>query len=309
MENSKSDRRPFEIGFGVPPAFWRGSNHERKRLLEAAHSEGFDHLVVSDHVAFRGGRGRDGLTQAAMLSMLTDLPIHVGVLLLGLRHPTLVARQAIDIVEQSSCDLVIGVGVGGEDPEEYTMCGIDPATRGGRVDEALPLLRQLLDGEQANHQGDHYSVRGPGLRRTSINSIQITVGGGAAPALRRAADQDGWLGAFCDVPTWTLRAAAVVEHARNVPSLGLQIWAGIDDNETTARRLVEDELERFYGIPGRIFERFTPAGTADSLVEFATPYCAVGLTRLNVFAVGDDPVVAARVLGEAARRLKADHTP
>lgn len=285
----------LELGYGLTPQFWRLPTIQRADVLREVEQEGFDHLVVSDHVAFRGGGGRDGLIQAAMLATISNLPIHIGVLLLPLRHPTVVARQAIDIVEQAGTSLVIGVGVGGEDPVEYSMCGATVETRGSVLDEQLPLLRRLLDGEPVNHDGHYVTATGGGLRRTTNERIEITVGGASQAALRRAADHDGWLGAFCDPPTWTHRASTVRSAANGARSLGLQIWAGIDDDPAQAAAAVNSELEQFYGVPGKAFAANTPAGPPEAIVDYAQPFLDAGLTRLNVFPVSVDPTACARL--------------
>ena len=43
--------------------------------------------------------------------------------------------------------LTLGVGVGGEDRHEIEAAGIDPSTRGKRMDESLTVLRALLEVE------------------------------------------------------------------------------------------------------------------------------------------------------------------
>lgn len=96
----------------------------------------------------------------------------------------------------------------------------------------------------------------------------------------------------------------MAENSKTSSSLGLQIWAGVDPDAGVARRLVEAELERFYGIPGRAFEQFTPAGGADVIVEFGSGYVDAGMNRINVFAVGREPLEVVRVLGDASRQLK-----
>src|SRR5579871_6166687 len=102
--------------------------------LAGVTAAGVDHVCCGDHVSFLGGFGTDGLVQATALAMLAPaLPVHVGVYLLPLRHPVLVARQLADFAALAPGRLVFGVGVGGEDPREFTVCGVDPATRGRRM--------------------------------------------------------------------------------------------------------------------------------------------------------------------------------
>src|ERR1700735_908749 len=115
----------------------------RRALMQDA-AAGVDHLHVGDHVSFHNGYGWDGLINATTLLNLQDnLPVHLGIYQLPLRHPTTVARQLSTLHESHPGRLVFGVGVGGDDPNEMLACGIDPRTRGKRMDESLQILRSL----------------------------------------------------------------------------------------------------------------------------------------------------------------------
>ncbi len=68
--------------------------------LSRVADEGIDHLCVGDHVSFRVGAGSDALiTAASLLGRGSELPVYVGLYLLPLRHPVLVARQLASIGE------------------------------------------------------------------------------------------------------------------------------------------------------------------------------------------------------------------
>ena len=86
------------------------------------------------------------------------IPIFVAVYLLPLRHPTLVARQVADLELLAPGRLVLGLGIGGEDPHEYTVCGVDPRTRGRRMDECLEVLRSLLTGTPVTFHGEFFDL-------------------------------------------------------------------------------------------------------------------------------------------------------
>ncbi|MFC6898721.1 LLM class flavin-dependent oxidoreductase [Nonomuraea dietziae] len=86
----------------------------------------------------------------------------------------------------------VGFGVGvGWCKEEFAATGQDFHTRGRRLDEMLPRLRELWSGAQ---------VELPGLPPLSMSPvpaapIPIYVGGDSEAALRRAARAgDGWIG-------------------------------------------------------------------------------------------------------------------
>src|SRR6476661_842701 len=107
---------------GVPAA-------ELRRAVASAEDAGLDGLGVGDHVSFYVGAGADGLVGATCILAASErLAAVVGVYLLPLRHPVPVARQVADIATLAPGRLVLGVGIGGEDPHEIEVCGVDPKT-------------------------------------------------------------------------------------------------------------------------------------------------------------------------------------
>ena len=47
--------------------------------------------------------------------------------------------------------LLLGIGVGGEYPQEFRACGVPLNERGPRTSEAIRLLRRLWTGEEISH--------------------------------------------------------------------------------------------------------------------------------------------------------------
>ena len=122
----------------------------------AAHAleAGIDHLTVGDHVSFADGHGADGLIQAtALLSAHPRLSVQTGVYLMALRHPAVVARQLATIALLAPGRFTFGVGVGGDDPRELELCGIDPRERGARTTEVLRCVRLFMSGEDVEFRG------------------------------------------------------------------------------------------------------------------------------------------------------------
>src|SRR6266508_7037222 len=150
--------RPLTIGIRPPhDLFDRGAAALREGIsrIEAA---GIDRVCVGDHVSFHGGRGFDGLVQATALGAISDLEVQTAVYLLPLRHPVPVARQVNSLAQIAPGRFVFGVGIGGEDPNEIAMCGVDPTTRGRRMDESMDIVRRLLSGEAVTVAGEFFDI-------------------------------------------------------------------------------------------------------------------------------------------------------
>src|SRR6187401_832516 len=137
-----------------------------------------DHLCVGDHVSFFVGAGSDGLiTAASLLAAQAELPVYVGLYLLPLRHPIPVARQLATIAEQAPGRLTLGVGIGGEDPHEVAICGVDPTTRGRRMDESLRILRSLAEGTPVTFDGEFFSFEDALIVPAPCPATPLIVGG------------------------------------------------------------------------------------------------------------------------------------
>ncbi|MCB1683831.1 MAG: LLM class flavin-dependent oxidoreductase [Pseudomonadales bacterium] len=290
----------------------RSSHSERAALVSQVLDSGIDHLFIADHVSFINGTGMDGLINAATLTALdARLKVCVGVYLLALRHPVIVARQLATLSESAPGALILGVGVGGEDRNEFLMCGIDPATRGRRTDECLHVLEQLLTGERVDHSGEFFSFEGASIRPAPRSPIPILVGGRVEAALHRAARYgDGWLAVWVS-PTRFSKAigqinAAAQGHGRPVPTQhGLQVWAGIDEDRDRARTRLASGMESFYRVPFERFEKYSPYGSARDIADFLLPYRDAGCRVFNIMPVaatdsaGIDSVAA---IGERLKR-------
>src|SRR3954453_23833025 len=165
------------------------------RLTGAIAEAGIDHVTVGDHVSFEHGNGADGLIQAtALLASHPTLAVQTGVYLLALRHPAVVARQLATLCSIAPSRLTFGVGLGGDDPRELALCGVDQRTRGARMDEALTLVRLFLRGEPVDFQGRFFAVHDAAIRPAPDPAPPVLVGGRSDAALRRSGPLgEGWI--------------------------------------------------------------------------------------------------------------------
>ena len=128
---------------------------ETVRLLDAL---GFDSIWSGDHVAFAGPI-LDPLIQLAQAAALSDrLTVGTAVYLLPLRHPAPVAKQVASLDTISNGRVIFGVGVGGEFPVEFELCGVPVEERGARLSEGIRVLRKLWSGGPVAHDGRFYPL-------------------------------------------------------------------------------------------------------------------------------------------------------
>jgi alkanesulfonate monooxygenase SsuD/methylene tetrahydromethanopterin reductase-like flavin-dependent oxidoreductase (luciferase family) len=284
------------IGIRPPHHFFERGVEPFLEAVAKIGAAGLDHVTVGDHVSFRGGVGQDGLVQSTALAVTTsDLEVHTGVYLLPLRHPVTVARQIATLAQLAPGRFVFGCGIGGEDRAEVLACGVDPATRGRRMDESLHVLRALLAGERVTYPGDFFDLHDVAVRPSPRQPVPVIVGGRSAVALRRAGRYgDGWLGVWVSPGRYasaveTVEAAAVQAGREDVSwRHGLHVWCGFGGTHEAATAQIAEVMSGFYGVPFEKFERYTPRGTAQDVAEYVLPYVAAGCHDIHLLPVARD---------------------
>ena len=138
----------------------------------------------------------DVFTMLAFFAARTErIRLGTNVYNIGLRHPFVTARAVATLDMLSGGRVELGIGASWL-AEEWDAAGLDFATRGGRVDEALEICKRLWTEPEIEHKGDHFSFAPVAFepKPTQPGGPPISVGGDSKPALRRAALLgDGWI--------------------------------------------------------------------------------------------------------------------
>ena len=302
-----------KIGISVHDSVMVAEPARRRALLGQIEASGLDYVCVGDHVSFHDGTGFDGLTAAtAALSASDRLPVLVGVYLLALRHPLLTARQLASISQLAPGRLILGAGVGGEDRSEVSNSGVDPATRGRRLDECLEILRALASGDPVDHQGEFFELRSARIRPAPSPPVPVIIGGKGDAAVRRTARYgDGWLAIFCSARRFAQTMEQIAEAAAGLgrpvpPWYGVNVWCGLDADAAQARSMLARELEGLYHLPFGKFERLAPAGTPAQVAEQLAPYLAAGAEYLTLIPAAASPEAGVEHAAAVRAALLAD---
>jgi F420-dependent oxidoreductase-like protein len=169
----------------------------------AAEDAGWDSVWTWDHVLAIFGPWEqpilEGWTALAALGPITER-VRLG-LMVGantFRNPGLTAKLATTLDQVSGGRAVLGIG-GAWFEREHDAFGIDFGAGVGerldRLDEAVMLVRRLLDGERLTHEGRFYAFRDALCEPRPIQPhLPILVGGsGPRKTLRTVALRgDGW---------------------------------------------------------------------------------------------------------------------
>ena len=171
----------------------------------AAEAAGWDSLWIDDHLLADEGDPTDpkleGWSTLSALAVLTTRP-RLGLLVAAntFRNPGLTAKAATTIDHLSGGRFVLGLG-GGWFEREHDAFGIEFGAGFGerldRLDEAVGLIRRLLDGETVTHDGRFYAMHDAVCAPRPLQPrLPILIGGsGPTKTLRTAArDADLWNG-------------------------------------------------------------------------------------------------------------------
>jgi probable F420-dependent oxidoreductase len=167
-----------------------------RRDLEALEALPIDSLWVGGHVASRNP-SPEVMMQLAWVAARTErVKVGTSILLLPLYPPAIIAKQVADLDRASGGRVLLGIGVGGEYPQEFRACGVPLNERGARTNEAIPLLRRLWSGEEVSHEGRFYPMEQVKIHPApqQPGGPPIFVAGRQPAAMKRAAMLgDGWM--------------------------------------------------------------------------------------------------------------------
>jgi G6PDH family F420-dependent oxidoreductase len=159
---STAEPSALEIGY------WLSSEEHGPRALvdlaEAAEANGFEHAMISDHLHPWVPRQGHAPFVWGVLGAIADRTSHLhlatGVTApLQRLHPVVVAHAAATAAVLLEGRFALGLGTG-ERLNEHVVGGAfpRPGHRRRQLAEAITILRALLDGNDLNHDGTHFTV-------------------------------------------------------------------------------------------------------------------------------------------------------
>ncbi len=165
-----------------------------------------DHLIYPQHFSQPYPYTKDGkprfsedtawpdpwIAISAMAAVTQQLRFYTNVYVLPARNPVHVAKFLATLAIMSNNRVALGAGMGWMS-EEFAASGQAFAKRGARADEILAVMQKLWTGEMVEHHGDFYDFPALKMRPAPSQQVPVYVGGFSEPALRRAAQHDGWI--------------------------------------------------------------------------------------------------------------------
>ncbi|WP_432037778.1 TIGR03557 family F420-dependent LLM class oxidoreductase [Streptomyces cucumeris] len=269
---------------------------EQARMAEQA---GFSALWISDPFhPWTGAQGQSPFVWSVIgaLSQATSLPVQTAVTCPLLRiHPTVTAQAAATSAVLLEGRFRLGVGTG-EALNEHVPGGPWPqaSIRLEMLEEAVSVMRQLLDGQEVSHHGKHYTVENARLYTLPEEPVPIDIAA-AGPAAAELAGRvgDGFITMVPDaeIVARFRRGSGASGNSKPVRG-GLKVCWGTDPYETlgTAHRLWPN-----LGLPGELAQLLPTPAHFEQAAELVTPE-----QLADRVTCGDDPEAHTRALAAYA---------
>jgi alkanesulfonate monooxygenase SsuD/methylene tetrahydromethanopterin reductase-like flavin-dependent oxidoreductase (luciferase family) len=257
-------------------------------VAQKAELLGYDYLAAPEHIAFHAPVPNSFVWLSVASGATRSIQLVSTVALAPLYPSVLFAKMVASLDYLSGGRFCIGVGVGGEYAEEFRALRVPLAERGPRTDEALEVLKVLLEAsEPASYAGKYTEFEGICLSpKRGRGCPPIWVGGRRLPAMRRAARYaDVWM-PYMFSPEQTAKGRESVqvfarEYGRqeDLVDTGIYLFAVVSDDEARGREQAVQFASQRYQQDFRSLSHKFLIGSPESVLARMREYTAVGVSR------------------------------
>ncbi|HEY7266872.1 MAG TPA: LLM class flavin-dependent oxidoreductase [Solirubrobacterales bacterium] len=287
----------MELGIGLPNAVAGTTGRQLTDWARAAEDAGFSTLGTIDRIVYSNYEPIVALSAAAAVT--ERIRLATDVMLGPLRqNPAMIAKQVLSLDALAGGGrAVLGIALGGRD-DDYEISGIDMSARGAWLDDALPRIRAIWDGdgELESKVGPRPEKNGPtllvggyietSLERAARHAHGWTQGGSTPDAFKESLDQltEYWQGEEREGKPYTMALSYfslgpdAQQNAERSLGKGYYAWLG----EDTAQQIVD-----------------STAKDADTVKQYVSGFEAAGCDELVLFPSSPDPEQVS-LLAEAA---------
>ncbi|MDO8532165.1 MAG: LLM class flavin-dependent oxidoreductase [Dehalococcoidia bacterium] len=287
MTQANESRQPVKVGLMMSNL---PSGLSPLDMAQVVEDLGFDSCWTGEHFTNWSPVSSAVVSMAMMAARTQRITLGSAIILLPLRHPVPLAKDLGTLDILSGGRLIVGVGVGGENPREFEACGIPVRERGPRASEAIQVMKKLWGEKSVDFPGRFFPLRGATMEPKPVQSggPPVWVGGRRESAMRRAARYaDGWLPYLYSPEQYresvTKIATYACEAGRDPEAIskGLFIFTCVADSRAEARATVEARLGRVYRQDfSTIVERCCLAGTPEECVARLREYVDAGARHI-----------------------------
>jgi alkanesulfonate monooxygenase SsuD/methylene tetrahydromethanopterin reductase-like flavin-dependent oxidoreductase (luciferase family) len=272
-----------------------------QKAVDTARECGFAAVSANDHFVFQAA-WLDGPTAlASVIERSGRMTLATTVSLAVLRGPVPLAKAlaAIDILSEAR--LVAAVGPGSS-RRDYDALGVSFEERWKRFDEALAVLRALLNGGPLPEDARHYRVPSdielaPAPRRPGGVPLWVGSWGSKAGLARVARAGDGWLASaynttperFSAARAWLSRA--LEDRGRDgdcFPNALATMWTWVSSDRAEGDRVLADILAPLLNRDPDELRGQVCVGTVEHCAELLSRYAQAGCQRVYLWPLGEE---------------------
>lgn len=267
-------------------------------MAKQVEKAGLDSVWVGDSLTAKP-RLEPLSTLSAIAAQTNTVRLGTAVMLMGLRHPLLLAQTmaTVDLVSQGR--LIIATGIGGAfndaQKKEWESVSVDASRRAGRLEEMIRVIKSLNKGENVTYHGRHFDIDDtvmlPVSGRDSGVPILLACHGRSKvrrTQIQRAASLADGIISISDTPD---EYAEVVKDFHNAVSNGgrdlsevqttMYMTINMDENVDKAKSDSEEWLLGYYG--ANIWgSRWGPFGDSQRVLDTILQYQDAGAETVIV---------------------------
>jgi alkanesulfonate monooxygenase SsuD/methylene tetrahydromethanopterin reductase-like flavin-dependent oxidoreductase (luciferase family) len=310
----------MDLGVHLPLIQFGSDEISFRRIAEtvdAARECGFAAVSANDHFVYQAP-WLDGPTAlASVIERAGGLSVATTVSLAVLRGPVPLAKllTALDVLSEGRLVAALGPG---SSKRDYDALGVPFDERWKRFDEAVAVLRKLLDGESDPAPAGPYRLPSdlrlaPSPRRAGGIPLWIGSWGSKAGIRRVARSGDGWLAsAYNTTPDRFSEARSrlareLADHDREAegfPNGLATMWTWVANDRAETDRVLRQTLAPLLNRDRDELGEQLCVGSAEHCAAVLSRYADAGCQRVYFWPLGDERRQIELLAGEVAPRIE-----
>jgi alkanesulfonate monooxygenase SsuD/methylene tetrahydromethanopterin reductase-like flavin-dependent oxidoreductase (luciferase family) len=239
----------------------------------------------------------DALVAATVIACRTER-LRVGHLVLcdSMRHPAVLAKEAVSIDHASGGRFDLGIGWGSV-PEELVSFGVSTAKatgRIGRLTESLEVITRLWSGDVVDFEGDHFRLTGAQQRPVPLTQIPLVIGGSGD----RTLDLVGRYADWWNLPVIDLPRLDELRTRVGSARVSAQTFVTLVPEDGRREEVVAAARRRF----GAMLDGREVVGTASELIDQLGDLRERGVERLYAWFTDFAPLETIERFGDEVIR-------
>ncbi len=271
------------------------------KLAKQIEDLGYDFLGCGEHVSFHGETA-NGLVSLSVAAGATErIRLMSAITLVPLYPAALLAKMGAALDVASNGRFTLGVGVGGEFPNEFEACGVPVKQRGSRTDDALEVITRTWTQTDVTYEGRYTTLKNFSLKPLPIQKPHppIWVSGRTDAAMKRAAKYgDGWLPYMYTPEHLANSIKKIKAFGEEVGTdlsdftFALYIFSAVHEDRETAVKYAAERLSKQYAQDfSQLVHKYALAGDPDTCKARLQEYIDAGASAVFVSSACPDDYI------------------